>query len=89
MGGEGEGLGGRVEGQCGVKFISVLRTELSFEECPPRPSLPPYPLPPSSPPPRRGLLVTPKDHWPPFDGGLTMELVASGGGRGGEEEEGN
>ena len=56
------------------------------------PPVPPYPLtpsPPPPPPPRRGLLVTPKDHWPPFDGGLTMELVASGGGRGGEEEEGN
>ena len=24
---------------------------------------------------RKGVLVAPKDHWPPFDGGLSMEIV--------------
>ena len=81
--------GGGREGPCGVNFICMLCTELPLGD---RPHCPPYPpdspAPPQSPA-RRGLLVTPKEHWPPFDGGLSMELVApagegeGGGGRGG------
>jgi hypothetical protein len=28
---------------------------------------------------KKGLLITPKPHWPRFDGGLSMELVGSAG----------
>jgi hypothetical protein len=36
---------------------------------------------------KRGVLVTPKDHWPPHEGGLSMEYLgeALGCRRGGVE----